>query len=167
MDRTRGDDTAAYEALFQRHQRAVYGLLCRRVKDTERAGELFQETWMKVHRGRSTWRTGQRFRPWLFGIAINTARDDARRGRRRIQTVNLDDAPPTVTQSSAHATRMTLESAIDKLSPNLMEAFLLGAVLGFDHREVAAQLGISPANARARISRARAALRKTLKADLQ
>jgi len=167
MIRTREGDAVAYEALFARHQRSVYGFLVRRAGDSERAGELFQETWMKVYRGRGTWREGQRFRPWLFGIAINTARDAERRARRRIQTVHIDDAPPAVTRSEAHALRMTLEHAIDALPPNLKEAFLLGAVLGFDHRELAEQLEISPANARTRISRARAQLRKTLKGKVK
>jgi RNA polymerase sigma-70 factor (ECF subfamily) len=57
---------------------------------------------------------------------------------------------------------MDLEAAIGSLPENLREAFLLGAVEGFDHREVAAQLEISPDNARARISRARARLREIL-----
>jgi RNA polymerase sigma-70 factor (ECF subfamily) len=57
---------------------------------------------------------------------------------------------------------MDLEQAIGALPENLREAFLLGVVEGFDHREVAGQLEISPDNARARISRARARLRELL-----
>ena len=59
-------------------------------------------------------------------------------------------------------TRIHLEAAIAGLPETLRDAFLLGVVEGFDHREVADQLGISPDNARARISRARAWLRKRL-----
>ena len=62
----------------------------------------------------------------------------------------------------AHAQRLTLEQAIEALPENLKDAFLLGAVHGMDHREIATQLDISPANARARISRARAFLRDWL-----
>ena len=50
--------------------------------------------------------------------------------------------------------RMDLEQAIAALPENLREAFLLGVVEGFDHKEVAAQLDIRPDNVRARISRA-------------
>ncbi len=55
-----------------------------------------------------------------------------------------------------------LERAIAALPDTLRTAFVLGAVQGLDHREVGAALDITPANARARISRARAQLRQTL-----
>ena len=66
---------------------------------------------------------------------------------------------PVQPQSDA---RLQLESAIAQMPSSLRDAFLLGVVEGFDHREVAAQLDISPANARARISRGRAWLRRYL-----
>ena len=60
---------------------------------------------------------------------------------------------------------MDVEAAIASLPDPLREAFLLGPIQGFDHREVAEMIGISPDNARARISRARAALRAVLAKD--
>lgn len=153
-------DSAAYAALFQRYQRQVYGYLRRRTGDEQLAAELFQDTWLKVHRGRHTWRSGQPFKPWVFGIALNTLRDSARKAKRTVSTVELtmDQPAPTVDTP----TRMTLEREIGELPDTLRDAFLLGAVHGLDHNEVAARLDISPDNARARISRARARLRKRL-----
>ena len=94
---------------------------------------------------------------------MNSFRDSMRRASRRPRTQALEDTH-VVPQSHSErpALRMTLEEAIDTLPESHREAFLLGAVLGFDHREVAAQLEITPANARARISRARVSLRKLL-----
>ncbi len=157
-------DHGAYQELFRRHQRAIYGYLRRRVRDEEHASDLFQETWLNIHRGAHTYRANQRFRPWLFGVAVNTVRDSYRKQGRRIQTTTMvmDHAEPQRTQ---HLTRMTLEAAIDTLPEHLKEAFLLGAVQGFNHREIADQLDISPDNARARISRARVHLRKLLKPE--
>ena len=160
MVRVQQGDTAAYDALFARHSRSVYGYLLRRTREPEQASELFQETWLKVHKGRHTYRRDQRFRPWLFGIATNAARDAGRRSTRRVETVDVE--VEQVTPAERHEERLSLEAAIDRLPDTLREAFLLGAVHGLDHREVAAQLDISPDNARARISRARAALRKLL-----
>jgi len=160
MVRVQQGDTAAYNALFARHNRSVYGYLLRRTRDAELASELFQETWLKVHKGRHTYRRDQRFRPWLFSIATNAARDSGRRSARRIDTIDAD--AELVVPKERHEERLTLEAAIDRLPETLRDAFLLGAVHGLDHREVAAQLDISPDNARARISRARAALRKML-----
>ena len=164
MLRVQAGESSAYQELFSRHNRAVFGYLRRRVRDEELASDLFQETWLNVHRGAHTFKPGQRFRPWLFGIAVNTIRDSYRKQGRRIKTTEMV-MEPGVPPKSHHATRMTIERAIDTLPEHLKEAFLLGAVQGFNHREVAAQLDISPDNARARISRARSTLRKLLKPE--
>ncbi len=162
MTRVQGGDAGAYQELFRRHDRAILGYLRRRVRDEEHARDLFQETWLNVHRGAHTFKTGQRFRPWLFGIAVNTVRDSYRKQGKDTETTEMV-MEPGVPPRSHHPTRMTIEAAIDTLPEHLKEAFLLGAVQGFNHREVAAQLDISPDNARARISRARGHLRKLLK----
>ena len=160
MVRVQQGDEAAYGVLFQRHQRTVYGFLLRKTRQTERASDLFQDTWLKVHRGRHTYKKGQAFKPWLFGIALNTFRDAGRKDQRTLPTV--DTEVQHASRPDDHAGRLTLEAAIDTLPETLRDAFLLGVVHGLDHNEVAQQLDISPDNARARISRARAHLRKTL-----
>ena len=160
MVRVQSGNPQAYEALFSRHSGALFGYLRRRTGQDELAAELFQETWLKVHRFSSSWRAEQAFKPWLYGVALNTARDAGRKSQRRVSTVALEHDKPQAPRS--HAQRLTLEQAIEALPENLKDAFLLGAVHGMDHKEIAEQLEISPANARARISRARAFLRDWL-----
>jgi RNA polymerase sigma-70 factor, ECF subfamily len=160
MVRVQAGDGAAYRTLFDRHHERVYGYLVRRVRSPELARDLFQETFLSVHRARHTWLPGRAFRPWLYGIATNAVRDHFRRTSRRPFEVELE-REPTVSHQNPVAT-LQLERAIGRLAEPLREAFLLGAVEGFDHNEVAAQLGINPDAARARISRARAQLRTFL-----
>ncbi len=159
MERVQDGDRAAYHELFHRHQQRMYGFLIRRTRDEQVAADLFQETFLSVYRARGSWSRGRPFRPWLVTIAINLCRDHARRVRRQPEPVDVARIPPV---SSSPVERMHLEAAIAELPDTLREAFLLGVVEGFDHREVAQQLDISPDNARARISRARAWLRKRL-----
>ncbi len=160
MQRVQADDAPAYKALFQRHQGRVYGYLVRRTRDRQVAADLYQETFLKVYRARGTWQEGRPFKPWLFRIASNAARDHARRQVRRPDEVEWEDwRAGTVDQPDA---RIHLEDAVAGLPDTLRDAFLLGVVEGFDHNEVAEQLDISPANARARISRARRWLRDHL-----
>ena len=160
MLRVQNGDERSYEVLFERHSRAVHGLLRRSGEPPERAAELFQDTWLKVYRGRATYQPGQRFRSWLFGIALNTRRDAARRAGRTIHEAEEDVNLPTLRGNPD--LKLTLDAAIQSLPETLREAFLLGVVYGFDHNELAGQLGVSPDNARARVSRARAALRVKL-----
>jgi RNA polymerase sigma-70 factor (ECF subfamily) len=156
-------DEQAYSELFARHKRSVFGYTSRFIRDEARAQEVFQDTWLKVHRSRHTYRQGARFKTWLFTIAANTTRDAYRSSQRRIQTVDS----PVEARSANHrpSDHADLHTAIEGLPDSLREAFYMGAVQGFDHNEVAEALGISPANARARISRARAQLREILKGD--
>jgi len=160
MQRVQADDATAYKALFQRHHGRVYGYLVRKTRDRQVAADLYQETFLNVFRARQTWTPGRPFRPWLFRIAANAARDHARRQQRRPEEVELHDwGASTTDQPDA---RIHLEAALAGLPDTLRDAFLLGVVEGFDHNEVAEALGISPANARARVSRARRFLRQAL-----
>lgn len=159
MLRVQDGDQTAYRELFERHHARVYGYLLRRMKDQQVADDLFQETFLSVYRARHTWQAGRSFRPWMFTIASNAVRDHVRRAQRRPETVS-EDVVQSVSPTTV--TRLHLERAIADMPGTLRDAFILGVVEGFDHREVAHQLQISPANARARISRGRAWLRTRL-----
>ncbi len=163
MQRVQAGDPAAYQALFQRHQARIFSYLSRKTRDPQAAADLYQETFLKVYRARDSWAPDRPFRPWLFGIAANAARDRARRQQRRPQEVEIADWEGA-TRDHPDA-RLGLEAAIAALPDTLRDAFLLGVVEGFDHREVAGLLDISPDNARARISRARAFLRQQLEGE--
>ena len=160
MTQVQAGDAVAYRALFERHQARVYGFLVRRTRDRDLAADLYQETFLRVFRSRHQWQPGRPFRPWLFGIAANAARDKARYQSRRPIEVGVEDWDAPV-RPSVHD-RLELEQAIGRLPDSLREAFLLGVVEGLDHNELAGVLDISPANARARISRARRQLRDWL-----
>ncbi len=160
MDRVQAGDHTAYRLLFDRYQRRIYTYLLRRTRSPQTAADLYQETFLKVHRARHTWQPGRRFSPWLFGIAANAARDHERWLARRLDPEPLQEWSALTEEHPDE--RLRIEAAIAALSPPLREAFLLGVVEGLDHRELAEHLGISPANARARVSRARARLRAIL-----
>ena len=161
MLRVQQNDSAAYQILFERHHARVYGYLRRRTRNSDVAADLYQETFLRLFRARHTWQPSRPVRPWLFGIAVNAARDHARKVRRLPVEVELSDVHGGAERHHV-GMRMDLEQAIAALPENLREAFLLGVVEGFDHKEVAAQLDIRPDNVRARISRARSRLRELL-----
>jgi RNA polymerase sigma-70 factor (ECF subfamily) len=159
-------DSAAFETLFGRYERRLYSFLVRRTGDREAAAELFQDTFLKMYRARDTWDPSRPVKPWLFGIAAHAATDRARRRYRRPAPVELEDWDhPSPAHSGQTDARLALERGLSEMPDNLREAFVLGAVQGFDHNEVASSLSISPANARARISRGRSWLRTFLGGD--
>ena len=153
-------DSQAFQALFGRYKGPIWSFLMRRTGDRQAASDLYQEVFLRVWRSAQTFRRGQKVRPWIYRISTNVVRDQYRKGQRQVQTVELEDwTPGRLTDPIA---THDLEKAIASLPDTLRNAFLLGAVQGLDHKEVAEALGISPDNARARVSRARLHLRKLL-----
>lgn len=160
MDAVATGDAQAYTTLFERYRAPLYGYVLRMVRRTELADELFQDAFLSVHRARATW-SGKNasFRAWLYRIATNAIRDRARSAARRPEVYGSEWEP---SEQIFPAERIALERALGQLPDNHRDAFVLSAVQGLDHNEIAMALSISPENARARISRARTRLRELL-----
>lgn len=72
-------DPVAFDRLFARYERRAHAFLLARVRSPERADDLFQELFLRIHRGRETFRPDGRFAPWFFGIARRVLVDEYRR----------------------------------------------------------------------------------------
>jgi RNA polymerase sigma-70 factor (ECF subfamily) len=161
MERVQAGEEAAFAALFSRYRLSLYGYIRRMVHRSEVADELFQDSFLNVHRFRSSWKPGQSsFRAWLYRIATNLIRDKGRAQQRRPELL-VDDPAASIPHADP-ISKMALERALSQLPENLRDAFLLGALEGLDHHELALALSIEPDNARARLSRARTRLRELL-----
>jgi len=73
-------DRGAFETLFERYREPVYAYLSR-IVDKRTSEDLLQTTFLSVIRARGRFDRGARFRPWLYAIATNAARDFLRRHR--------------------------------------------------------------------------------------
>ncbi|MGC4033579.1 MAG: sigma-70 family RNA polymerase sigma factor [Tepidisphaeraceae bacterium] len=82
-------DQHAFTGLVQRHERELQKFLRRFVGDAVAADDLFQEAFLQVHKSAGAFDLQKRFRPWLFTIAANKARD-LLRSRRRRRVASLD-----------------------------------------------------------------------------
>jgi RNA polymerase sigma-70 factor (ECF subfamily) len=79
----RHGDRAAFTQLMSRYQRELYHFLVRFLGDRAAAEDVFQETFLQVHQSAEQFDLSRRFRPWLFTIAANKARDLIRSQARR------------------------------------------------------------------------------------
>ena len=78
MRRVQAGDEAALGALMERWELPVKGLIARIVLNSRDADELAQETFVRVWQQREKFRAGAEFRPWVFSIAVNLARNRLR-----------------------------------------------------------------------------------------
>ncbi len=79
----RNGDRRSFEQLIARHQRELYHFLVRFLGNRASAEDIFQETFLQVHQSAGQFDIQRRFRPWLFTIAANKARDLIRSTSRR------------------------------------------------------------------------------------
>jgi RNA polymerase sigma-70 factor (ECF subfamily) len=79
----RNGDKSAFSQLINRYQRELYHFLVRFLGNRASAEDVFQETFLQVHQSAEQFDPQRRFRPWLFTIAANKARDLIRSQARR------------------------------------------------------------------------------------
>jgi RNA polymerase sigma-70 factor (ECF subfamily) len=76
-------DKSAFATLVSRYERELFHFLIRFIGDRAAAEDVFQESFLQVHQSAGQFDTSRRFRPWLFTIAANKARDLIRSQSRR------------------------------------------------------------------------------------
>ncbi len=75
-----GGDTAMTE-LVGRYERPLFRFLLHLTNDAQLAEDVFQESFLRLHRSRSTYRSDQALKPYLYRIALNALRDQRSRQR--------------------------------------------------------------------------------------
>jgi RNA polymerase sigma-70 factor (ECF subfamily) len=164
--RAQAGDVDAFEVLYRQHAGRVYAL-CLRLKggDSSDATELMQDVFIRAWRRISTFRGDAAFGSWLHRLAVNTMLENARGERRRIARVlPMDDTSRLegAARSSGVDLRMDMEEAVASLPQGARLAFVLHDVEGYQHQEIAAQLGVSVGTIKAQLHRARRLLRERL-----
>ncbi|HCT26661.1 MAG TPA: RNA polymerase subunit sigma, partial [Stenotrophomonas sp.] len=66
-----GGDLRAFESLYARHRKRLFGFLLRQLRDNALAEEIFQDVWQRVISARAGWQPEAAFSTWLFRIAHN------------------------------------------------------------------------------------------------
>ena len=145
------------DLLFTAHRDGVFRYLCRIVGHGD-ARELTQEVFLRVARGPVPAAEPASLRAWVFRIARNLALNHVRDGRRRGDTVTLDERPGPATQELSVA----LREALDRLAPLDRDVFLMREAGGLAYDEIAAACELTADAVRSRLHRARLQLRAAL-----
>lgn len=167
MRRLQSGEEAALAALMVRWELPVKGLLMRFVHHEQESADLAQETFVRVWEQRAKFRQESAFRPWLFAISVNLARNRLRWWRRRPE-VTLDawsgesDAETSVDAAESGERAEAVRSAVAALPRALREAVILAEFEGLSHAEIATTTGTTAKAVESRLYRARASLRQSL-----
>lgn len=158
------DDRAAFAQLVQRHQSTVRTVLRRLTRgDAGLADDLAQETFVLAWRNIRHFRFEARFSTWIYRIAINAWRSEARRKRELL--LDADDVsaieevgedPPDI------VSRLDLERALATLSDGERAAIAACYYADLSHEEAAQALGIPVGTVKTHVLRGKAKLRARL-----
>ena len=173
MRRVQLGDEAALGALMQRWELSLKAFIGRIVLNTSEAEELAQETFVRVWQQRGRYRADAPFRPWIFAIAMNLARNRLRWWKLR-PLMALEDWTEVPSDSGTAAEGETrrldraerasaVRDAIARLPTDLREAIVLFEYEQMSYAEVAEAVGASSKAVENRIARAREKLRVALK----
>ena len=143
LERVAGGDAGAFEVLYQRYARAVFGLALRRLGDRSRAEEAVQETFTSVWRSaRSYDRDRGPGAPWLYAVARHAIVD---RFRARVEPA-AEPADNPATEPGPHERAETsfvawrVHSALEELPERERTVLELAYWGGLSQSEVAAFL---------------------------
>src|SRR5262245_59928964 len=170
-------EVALFEMIMRRYNQRLFRTLRAFVPNDAEAEDVLQEAYVRAYRDLAQFEGRARFSTWLTRIAIHEAL--ARKKKRR-RFVSLDDTerqPAMVDQLKAPdpspedrvtttELRGVLQRAIDRMPGSLRSVFMLREVEGLDTEEAAECLGLSAANVKVRLHRARALLRSELEREL-
>ena len=164
VDRVLAGDVQAFEGIVRRWQGPRINMAWRYCRDRSRAEELAQEAFIRAWRGLGQWRRESSFSTWLFALAGNVFRSDLK----RFPTVNvpLKDAPEPshpAQQHQALAERVSSDSvrrAVLALPMRYREPVVLFYFHEMDVAAAARTMGLPEGTMKARLSRARALLRR-------
>ena len=145
------------ERLFRTYNAALVRYLTRRLGDRDWAEEVAQETFVRALRQESI--TNER--AWLFAVATNLVRDEARKDARRRRHLALlaeqerdsvSEPEPTTLERAQEAS--LARKALDALAERDRLALLMREE-GLDYNEIAEALELSPGSVGTTLSRAR------------
>jgi RNA polymerase sigma-70 factor (ECF subfamily) len=146
IQRVGSGDAGAFELLYRRYARPVFGLALRRLGERMRAEDAVQETFAAIWRSARTYRPERGpGAPWLYAVARNAIVDRARGGRLEAvgeppETPSLELGPHERAEASYVSWRV--HRALEDLPRNERDVVELAYYGGLSQSEVADFLGI-------------------------
>ena len=157
-----GDRTAA-AALINRLSPQFYRFFLAQVTSRRDADDLLQETWLRIHEARHTYRPAQPLLPWLYAIARHIRVDHYRKAKRiewREQQVEAIPEPAASTAPEGKGPELT--TILQQLPESQREVITMLKVAGMSLEEVARATSSTVGAVKQKAHRAYETLRKAL-----
>jgi RNA polymerase sigma-70 factor (ECF subfamily) len=169
-------DLPSFELIMRRYNQRLYRIARSMLGEDDEAEDVVQDAYVRAYENLSQFEGHSRFATWLTKIAVYEA-NARRQKRRRMRLFDPHDSencpmPSQMSNQDAQDEASNKElggilaQAVDDLPAELRTVFMMRMVEGLDTTETAECLGLTPANAKVRLHRARELLRKRIDARL-
>lgn len=175
--RSQAGDVAAFNELAARWESALYGFTRRTLGDAEDARDVCQEALVKAYQNIQRLRDGEKFKSWIYYIALNLCRDRFRTLRSRAEHVPFEEergerssarvlAGDERTDQSAETGSLSavLTAVLDQLPSEQRTSIVLREYQGLTSEEIGEIMGVPATTVRTRIFYGLKALRVALRA---
>ncbi len=167
-----GGDSRSFDVLVDRYQHRLLNFVYRTIGDRERAEDLVQEVFIRVHRHLHRFDQSKKFSTWIYTIASNLAKNELRNRSRNplvlFQAIRKDDdVDQRPLQFEDHQTRPDdlfrkrhlrelVEWAVARLPEHHRIVFVLRELEGKTYEEIAELTDCNLGTVKSRLNRARA-----------
>ena len=172
VERVQKGDKTAFDVLVLKYQNKIIQLVNRYVRDPDEAMDVAQEAFLKAYRAIDRFRGDSAFYPWIYRIAINTAKNHLVASSRRPPGNDIDAQEAEQYEGAAglkeydtperlilkDEIQATIARAIDTLPDDLKTAITLRELEGMSYEEIAQTMECPIGTVRSRIFRARDAI---------
>jgi|SRR5579864_4779068 len=173
VQRAQQGEEGAFEALFQLHKKRVYSVCLLIAKNVAEAEDLTQEAFLQVFRTIGSFRGDSAFSTWLYRVTVNTVFMRLRR-RKSPPMLSIERPLSPDSPSLRHdfgksdpslagaVDRIALRRAILELPAGCRKIFVLHAIHGYQHHEIAKLLSCSVGTSKSQLYKARMKMRNSL-----
>lgn len=164
----RQQDQAAFRQLYETYAGRIHALCLRLTGNMAMAEEATQEVFLQVWRKIDTFSGNSSLYTWMHSVASNTTISYLRKQKSWLnKVINRDDlANPQLEEAWVPGPDLTrLDKLIMRLPERARLVFVLHALEGYRHEDIAKQLNISTGTSKAQFHRARNLLRKWLEEE--
>ncbi|WP_052074658.1 RNA polymerase sigma factor [Shewanella mangrovi] len=163
VQRARRGDTQAFEQLYKQHHQRVYALCFRIAGQVPLAEEMTQDCFIRAWEKLEQFRGDSKFSTWLHSLSVNQALTTLKK-QRSFWARFLPESSGA--ESTAPTTELLDSMLLDKHVLQLPErariVFVLFAIEGYSHEEIAQLMRTSAGTSKAQYHRARALLKEML-----
>lgn len=153
-------DRTAFKLLYQSHYQRIYALSLRLCGHSTMAEEITQECFILVWQKLPQFRGESQFSTWLHSICVNQALSSIRKQKSFwSRFIPLEQETEPLSSDSSYS---GLDKLIFKLPERARMVFVLCAIEGYQHDEIADLLGIAVGTSKTQYHRAKQLLQEML-----